>query len=110
MLGWLYSHLLTFLTYLIAPIIFHTNCDSYILLFIFTILELSDTFTGYRIYILFVFAGLLLRNYLFNVFKSSSILNKSGEGKILPVENNLKNLIIRNFTLSKTLFSKPIRF
>lgn len=105
----MYSHLITFLTYLVAPIIFHTNCDSYILLFIFTILELSDTFTSYRIYILFIFAGLLLRNYLFNYFKTSGVLNKNSQTEKSNFQNFLKNLLINPFTLSQVFISRTMK-
>lgn len=61
-------------------------------MFLFTILELSDTFTGHRLLIFFVFAGLLLRNYFISYFKESDALNKGGTASNQPVTNNLKNL------------------
>lgn len=109
MFGWIYSHLLKFLSYLVAPIIFHTSRDSYVLLFIYTIMELADTFIAYRIFILFVTSGLLLRNYLFNPIKSSKILNKV-TSKIQDFKNDLKGLILNSLTLYKPFTSNSLQF
>jgi hypothetical protein len=75
-------------------------------MFLFTILELSDTFTGYRLCILFVLAGLLLRNYLSNYFKLSDILKKGKTTTNQPVTNNLKALSTNPTQLTKVLVSQ----
>ena len=63
---------------MIAPIVYHSACDGYVIAFIFTVMELNDTFGEYRIYAGFVLLGLLLRNHLFNIFKlSKTLLSRS---------------------------------
>jgi len=63
---------------MIAPIVYHSACDGYVIAFIFTVMELNDTFGEYRIYAGFVLLGLLLRNHLFAVFKlTKTLLSRS---------------------------------
>jgi hypothetical protein len=59
---------------MIAPIVYHSACDGYVMAFIFTVMELNDTFGEYRIYAGFVLVGLLLRNHLFALFKLTKTL------------------------------------
>jgi hypothetical protein len=78
MWNWLVNHLTTFGSYMIAPIVYHSACDGYVIAFIFTVMELNDTFGEYRIYAGFVLLGLLLRNHLFSIFKlSKTLLSRS---------------------------------
>ena len=99
MLDWVYSFVVVYFDYLTAPILFHTSCDGYVMAFLFTIMELNDTFAGYRIYFGFIFAGLLLRNYIFSVFKQTTTLLGRGltpsmrnPGSTPIVSNHLKTL------------------
>ena len=79
------------------------------MLFIFTILELNDTFTGYRIYILFLSSGLLVRNYLFTWFKNTPVFvsNLSKNIKNLSM-NNIKFLFI-NFNTTNLLLISSLK-
>jgi hypothetical protein len=73
---------------MIAPIVYHSACDGYVIAFIFTVMELNDTFGEYRIYAGFVLLGLLLRNHLFSIFKlSKTLLSRS----YTPTLNSSKN-------------------
>jgi hypothetical protein len=74
MLTWIHEFLGTYCDYLLAPIFYHSSCDGYALVFIFTVMELCDTFATYKLYFSFTFAGLLYRNYLFSLFKSNLTL------------------------------------
>ena len=62
-------------TYLVAPVLYHTSVDGYAATFLFNILELADTFALYRIFVAFVAAYLLYRNYLFSINKGHDTTN-----------------------------------
>ena len=76
---------------MIAPIVYHSACDGYVMAFIFTVMELNDTFGEYRIYAGFVLLGLLLRNHLFAIFKlTKTLLSRS----YTPTLDSNKNLSV----------------
>jgi hypothetical protein len=74
---------------MVAPILYHTSVDGYAATFIFNILELTDTFALYRIFMAFVAAYLLYRNYLYSVNKENNVTNAAHSGL---VRNDLKLL------------------
>ena len=94
---------------MIAPIVYHSACDGYVIAFIFTVMELNDTFGEYRIYAGFVLLGLLLRNHLFNIFKLSKTLlsrsytpNLSSNKNSSVVSNKVKLLGVSVLRLLKS--------
>jgi hypothetical protein len=81
-----------FTSYVIAPILYHCAVDGYVMAFIFTIMELCDTYAGYKLVFAFIFSGLLLRNYIFSIFKAAITLLGSSQMKDKGVQNVLKQL------------------
>ena len=82
-------HIAKVLTYILAPIIYHTSTDSYISIFVFNILEFTDTLALYLTYMLFVSAVLLIRNYIYSLNTSDKVSNLNKEDS---PSNNLKLL------------------
>ena len=97
---------------MIAPILYHSSCDGYVLALVFALLELNDTFASYRTYFSFIFAGLLLKNHLFSVFKKSlTLLGKLDVTRFVPtplklVINRIKLLGGQAFGILKANSSK----
>jgi len=83
------SHIAKTITYILAPIIYHTSTDSYISIFVFNILEFTDTLALYLTYMLFVYAVLLVRNYLYSLNTNDKVSNLD---KDAASSNNLKLL------------------
>jgi hypothetical protein len=111
MYEWISSFLFTYLEYIVAPILYHTSCDGYVMTFIFTIMELSDTFAGYKIYFTLIFVGLLKRNYLFSLFKNTSILSnwQSSSKHLHPSTNRLKLLGADSINNLKKLLTPVVK-
>jgi len=79
----------------VAPILYHCALDGYVAMFVFVVLDFADVFVNYRLYMFFIVSGLLFRNYLFNVFKTSKTLDsKNLHNKVESrvVINNVKLL------------------
>ena len=114
MLEWVTGHLVTYSGYLIAPILYHCACDGYVLTFLFTLMELNDTFAGYRIYLAFILSGLLFKNYIFSVYTTTKVLlGRTSDSKILSHRggnnNHLKLLGPQILNLVKGRFSNILK-
>jgi hypothetical protein len=85
------------------------------MLFIFTIMELCDTFATYKLYFAFLSAGLLSRNYLFTMFKSNVTLlgrtaySKSSDTSANRPKNYLKFLGTSNIRSLATSLSSTLK-
>ena len=55
----------------VAPILYHMPLDCFLLSLFATLMELTDTFAGYRTLLFFIFSALLLKNQLLVVLKKS---------------------------------------
>ena len=88
------------ITYILAPIIYHTSTDSYISIFAFNILEFTDTLALYLTYMLFVSVILLIRNYFFTLNTNDKVSNSNKEG---VANNDLKLLNNTNMSNSRRL-------
>ena len=85
------------ISYIIAPILYHISTDSYVATFLFNILELTDTLALYLIFMIFVSAILLVRNYVYSLNKGGKV---SGSNTGEEVRNDIK--LLNNSTTSNS--------
>ena len=85
------------ISYIIAPILYHISTDSYVATFLFNILELTDTLALYLIFMIFVSAILLVRNYVYSLNKGGKV---SGAHTGEEVRNDIK--LLTNSTASNS--------
>ena len=84
-------------TYAIAPILYHISTDSYVVTFLFNILELTDTLALYLIFMIFVSGVLLVRNYAYSLNKDGKTTSSKTDGM---VRNDIK--LLGNTTTSNS--------
>lgn len=93
MLAWITYHWTLFLSYLAAPILFHSQSDGFIFSAVCTILDISDTY-GLVITSFSIVAALVyFRNTIFSVYKSSVALFTNDMGYRTNLFNKTSSIL-----------------